>query len=243
MKIAAPVVSKEERFTQLHRLATVAGSRVAAMFPDSVEREDMIQEALLWLMEHPGRVGRQADGDGVLYAPTLVTELMSRHLIPMARRERRARYGWRADGEGRYTPAQVRRLLPAVWTKERPQQEVSEIRPVTDPAEGNTWVTMIMDVEWGMEEALGSAREDRAILFRHYALGESWATLAASLGLSEDVLRKRASRSVLAICDVLNGVVNEDAPRPGTTLGDGPGTRRAVSNAHARAITDSSYYE
>jgi len=239
LKIAAPVVSKEERFTQLHRLATVAGSRVAAMFPDAVEREDMIQEALLWLLEHPQRVAEGASAEFPV-AGSLLGDLM-RYLVPLARRERRTRYGWRAVGQSVYAPEQVRELLPSVWTGEGVVHEASEVRPAADPAEGNTWLTMVVDVRWAVEECLTD--DEKALLFEHYVLGRDWPTIAQAMGVTESALWSRSARLVSRICDVLNGVVDEDAPRPGTTLGDGPGTRRAVSNAHAREITDGSYYE
>lgn len=232
--VPAPGFTPEERFSQLHAISRRAGADVANEYAGYVDRDDMAQEALAWFYEHPGVVDAETDDEGRMYSQRLVRKV-KRYLLPLARRERTYRNGGKVSDDARYTPDTVRVVLPAVWTGESAERVESEVRVAANPAEGNTWAAMVLDVRAALHASLGKA--DQALLFAHYVTGDSWEQVAASRGSTEGAVQKRASRAVAVICDHLNGL------EPDTDLSwGGPGSRRVLSNGTAQAITQNAYY-
>lgn len=218
-------------------IARKAAVDVTAAFAAHVDLEDMTQEAVVWLVEHPREVERRMDGKGGVYVAQLIADIQ-RHLNQIAREEYRAATG-KDPLEGQpYNPATVRRLLPAAWTDEGPEK-VSDGQPRArkDPREGNAWGTAVLDVRQALDEAVGTAA--KRYLFRHYVQGETWPAVAAAEGVEEGTAKMAASRAVRAMVAWLNGDARE--PRPGRTLSDGPGTRRVRTNHAAQSVTDAAY--
>lgn len=222
---------------QLARIARIAGATVAREHDGFVDRDDLASEAMTWFLEHPDRVNRARDRDGNLYVHRLVAEAR-RKLVPYARWERTMRTGGDPADDARYTPESVRLLLPAVWTGEGPEKgdDLTGRGGGTDPAFAGVWPVMVAEVRTAMRACVGL--KDQALLFRHYVTGDDWATVAHAVGVSPQLARVRASRAVAEICDELNGLHRQP---PG--LGDGLGSRRVVSNATARALSDGAYQD
>ena len=220
---------------QLARAARIAANSVAAEHNGYVDRDDLASEAMAWFLEHPDRVHRATDEDGNVYTRRLVVEAR-RKLVPYARWERTVRSGGDPADDVKYTPQSVRLLLPAVWTGEGPEKgdDLGGRGGGTDPAFAGVWAVMVAEVRAAMRTCVGL--KDQGLLFRHYVTGDDWSTVAHHAGVSPQLARVRASRAVGEICDELNGL---HKPPPG--LGDGLGSRRVVSNATARALSDGVY--
>ena len=220
----------EERFGHLIRVAQRAGRRAALLSGGILDAEDATQEALLWLVANPKQVERCVGGDGTLYQDALYHYVMDHRIKRWVQSE--VKHALRMDPreQAYYTREKVVAYLPSAWVDEG-HAPVSEtgIRVATDHATSGTLRAVAADLQRAIK-AVVSAR-DVPVLFARYALGQTWAEVGASCSAgTERAARGRAERAVEDMVDFLNGL----RPVPD----DGPGTRRPISNAAARAITD-----
>lgn len=218
----------ETLFNELYGIAKRAGSAVAGHNQGFVTQEDMVQEAMAWLIGHPEQVEKQRDVEGNLYVRRLY-HITLRHLIPLARASRAAVFGAPADDQ-KYNARMVRNLLPCLWSDEHAARPESEIRTHNDPALGGTWAAMVVDVRNAFER-IGT--KEQAVLLLRYGLSMDWPSIALKMSAGEPAVRVRASRAITAMTDWLNGL-SEYTFEPA-------GTRKVQSNARARFTTDTVY--
>jgi len=225
------------KYVATRAAATIVADRRYAEFMDL---DDMTQEALVWLVEHPTRVERATDERGQLYLGQILAEV-GRHLSGIARQEYTRATGRDPLEGARYTPAKVRSLLPATWTGEGPEKPADgQPRGKASPARGGDHITGVWDVREALDKTV--SRQDQGILFRLYVLGATSEEVAEKVDLTATAVRARAHRAVKAVCTWLNGEWRQEKLRPGRTLSDGPGTRRAIPNETAQVVTGQSYY-
>lgn len=220
-------MNREITTRELYDIADAAVRRMHDEGP-AIGRGDMRQAAALWVLENPGRVNRARDADGVIHMGQVVNEIL-RHLAGLVEQDRRQSSPRGEGGDGRYTAKAVRRALRDAFEEGQPQAEAQEVRVPSDPASGLSWLAARMDVRAAWEQALTPG--ERGLLFRHYVLGERWEQVVGADGV--EAARMRASRAVRDMVLWLNG---GGARVRG--LGDGPGSRRVVSSAQARAAVE-----
>lgn len=138
-----------------------------------------------------------------------------------------------------YTEGEVKNLLPSMFDPEKwHEPPVSEGggRAQRIPAEGGNWIATLADVARSFEEL---NIEDRDILRAFHKDGATNVTLAGEYSISESAMSSRHGRAVSRLHKKLGG------PRPERMRPDSPTDpwrgRHAISNAHARALTSSSY--
>src|SRR5665647_3078528 len=68
-------MTPEEQFAELFPIAKAAARAVYGGNRDYVYVDDLIQEAMLWLLEHPKRVEHAHLPDGGIYWPRIVSEV------------------------------------------------------------------------------------------------------------------------------------------------------------------------
>jgi DNA-directed RNA polymerase specialized sigma24 family protein len=197
-----------------------------------VDLEDLRQELWLWLVEHQEKVqvwGQEATGD--------------RRTAKSLRRAARAvcldlkaqRGGYDLGDLWFYSVGQLRQLLPDVldtegWTASSPALSPDRVQSQSLVNEGNNRLAMLVDVK---DAFLRLADEDQQLLYVHYRVHEE-EQHATELEISVEALRSRVTRALTRLQRELGG------PQPDV---EWVGTRRAMSNATAQALTRSAYEE
>lgn len=184
-----------------------------------VSQEDLVQDAWVWVLEHPERVQGYKDHE----QPKLAYWWLQRDLWAVmdgaCRKERAQRLGYDPADEAFYGKALLEALLPGVLTGDpiQPQGEVSEIRSGKDPAEGGTYLAMYLDVSRAWKEAKLSPRE-RDILKAIYGEGYLKQEVAEMYSITPQAISNQIKRSFEKIVKVLGGQYppdpEQDTKRP-----------------------------
>lgn len=139
-----------------------AASAVAGRFRGFVEHADLVQEGVLWRLEHPRKMQEYLEDEKPSRAWYRLVRDLSMALEIFAREQRGAALGYKSEDEAYYNEAIIALMLPLVLSGERetPPSTDGEIRSNGDPAYGNTWMAMLLDVEkaWGSSELDGHDR-------------------------------------------------------------------------------------
>lgn len=207
--------TQEQQFAQLYRVARSAARSVAASAPGVVDVEDLTQDGLLWLLEHPQRVEHATLPDGSLYFTRIVGEV-ARHLSGLIRNE--LALAGRLDPSDRYAYSVkvIDLVLPYVMdpvgSMAPPVQvETGMPRSQSDPAESGNWHAMVMDLKTAVEKVC--SLEDKRVLFTRAVGGWTWQHFGEVLPMSGETYRLRYWDAIKRIAIYLNdGVVLEDGP-------------------------------
>lgn len=167
-------------------------------------REDLTQEGVLWLLEHPQRVRHARLSDGTLYGSALVSEIRKHYVSSGADRHQ----GNEAFVDTEWTPRMVETVFPAVYDPEykpfREGTEPGERFAKRDPSEANTWLALIADVSSAVD-ALGKSSDAVRFIYRHAVLHESYLAIAQVEGVSDWTARQRVVQGLQWMSDWLNG--------------------------------------
>lgn len=235
----------DEHFERLAPLAFTAARAAQKRYPSS-QANDLQQVAFEWCVTHPGKLRTYLEDDDERRGTRMLVASMRNYAKKYARTERAAIYGYDLDDEQFYSKRMLKGdgnkpgLLHYVfdranWSKPPPSDGAG--RGKGDPAEGGTWMTMMADVHKAIESL---SSDDQAILSEHYLFGVTYETLGARLGVAKTTVAKYVDRAVSRIQDHLGGPKpRDDEPEDGWDIEpEYVGSRRVISNAHARAITD-----
>lgn len=237
-----------EHFQLVDEVAQVVASTYARRFHPHVQRDDVLQEIYVWALQHQTKVSHwidDTDDDG-REAGRLLGRAMQDAALRYCQQEKAARLGYRLDDLAYYSRGEVKELLPSMfdvdaWTN--PPKNPGERAAKKPAAEGNGWLATLADVSRAFDVL---SAEDRDLLTRVYRDDESMVRIGDESGVSRQVVAKRVERAVNRLVNVLGG----PRPRGGhypdehgeCECGWGhPGARKAMSGAHARALTSSSY--
>lgn len=235
----------DENFAEVSAVALSAARSVKKRYPTS-DTDDLTQMGLVWCVEHPRKLREYVDGEdhGKLFLA--LRNFMSKY----ARDERAERFGYTLEDEAFYSKRMLKGdgtnpgLLHYVFDKanwQKPPARDGGGRSKGDPAEGGTWLAIMCDVD----RALNALSEtDRKLLREHYKNGTTYEEMGdcwTQPPVSKTTISKYIDRAVGKMVDFLGGPKpREDAPEEDWEREREPvyvGTRRAISNAHARAIT------
>lgn len=171
-------------------------------------REDLTQEGILWLLEHPGEIDAARDRDGNPYTSRIVGRIRMHYV----------RSGLDSQGieppfiDRKYTPDMVASIFPAVYDPEytpfREQTEAGERFAEKDPAEANTWFALVADVSSAVD-AYGVKSEGIRYVWLHEVLGESYDQIAARMGVSRTTAHRRVAETLTWLADWLDGEYRE----------------------------------
>jgi DNA-directed RNA polymerase specialized sigma24 family protein len=214
--------------TDLNGVIARAAGAIAKRYGSFVQYEDLVQDGWEWVLTRPERL--VVDDDGMVRDNHGIVDLV-RHLTAVAKRERDARLGL-SVGQSSYDRAVVEAVLPGVWDRDyRPAMPEVRTRRSDDPAAmASQWETLVLDVKRAVEQL--PARH-RKVLFTYYAVVHDWREAAKMLGLGKSRANELGNEAISRIVDILNGV-------PDATVSDDhgvTGSRRVMSNAQARALT------
>lgn len=230
----------DENFAATAAISLQAARSVKKRYPMS-DTDDLTQVGLVWCIEHPRKFREYVDGDdtGKLYRT--LWNFMSRYA-----RSERANAGYELEDEVFYSKRMLKGdgrkagLLHYVFDRENwykpPATDGAKVRG-GDPAEGNGWLATMVDLD---RAVCALDLTDYLILKNHYRFGVTYDDMASAEHISKTTIAKRIDRAVFKVQEYLGGPrPREDAPEPEWV--EEPvyvGTRRAISNAHARAITE-----
>lgn len=240
-----------ENFEATAAISLQAARAVKKRYP-TADTDDLTQIGLMWCVQHPKKFREYVDGDdtGKLY------RTLWNHMSNYARLERANDYGYALEDEVFYSKRMLKGdgrkagLLHYVFDRENwykpPVSDDGAKRRGGDPAEGNGWLATMVDLDRALQSL---AWRDHMLLKAHYHEGATYDQIAEGrgghidpmfVGVSKTTVAKYVDRAVFKVQEFLGGPrPREDAPEPEWV--EEPvyvGTRRAISNAHARAITE-----
>ena len=200
----------EQQFTQLYDIARTAARQVAPAHQGFTTEDDLAQDGILWLLEHPERVGRATLPDGTLFFNRLVGEV-AKQLVRSARKERERAGQLVREDRFAYSVRMVEIVLPAVFdSNHRPPQLDTRGMPraETDPAALTNWQVLVADVRRAVEAVCDAV--DRRILFARSVGGWTWAKFGENYEHSGEWHRQRYHEALRRISAHLSdGVVLE----------------------------------
>ena len=181
---------------ELTKIAGIAASKVYQRYRDYVTREDLVQEALLWLLEHPHRVERAVLADGSRAISQVVKELTA-PLVRYAKAEQDAAIGPVEEAQEFYTSEWIEYVLPGVFDRWfRPHAVESG-----DLSE-DLWSAMVADLEKAVNAV--STNEDRRVLFARSVGGWSWQRFSDEYGQSRTTWQRRYRAAMARLAEWLN---------------------------------------
>lgn len=215
----------------------VAVARSTARRFSMVDWEDVAQELRLWWIKNHVRIGRYLTDDAEDEAKPGTKKLMralSLEASGYCQVEKARHLGYRPEDLFFYTTGALRELLTMAldyecWLQlgQRAEDGSEGGRAGRAPSEGNNLVAVLSDVRRGLDLISDSDRDLLVALYRD-ALSEE--ELAERAGVTQEAINKRHDRALMRLRDALGG------ERP--PMHEGPGARRALGNAAARAMTD-----
>lgn len=241
----------DERYDELCALASTAARSAKRRYPTS-DIDDLQQVALMWCVEHPRKLNSYLTDADSRRGVRMLTASMRNAAKKYAREARAQHFGYFLEDEVWYSKRMLKGdgnkpgLLHYVMDQEnwrKPPPSDGAGRGKGDPAEGGGWLTSMCDLSAAID-ALGS--DDKAVIEEHFRFGVSYEVLGRRMNCSKATVAKRIDRAVRRIQDYLGGQRPQDDPAEEDPFWSGMeveyvGTRRAISNAHARAITSNQW--
>lgn len=238
-----------EENQHISKLALMAARKARRHYP-MVDVDDLIQEAWTWVVTHPKKTREYLDDDDENRGARLMFAALRNYVKDYARKERAQRYDYSLEDDVFYSLPMLKGagrgkgLLHYVYDREaweNPPKLDDAPRAGGDPAEGNGWLATLVDVDRAVKSL---PRADQALLEAHFRNGYTYEQIGSSfpVPVAVSTVAKRIDAAVTNIQDVLGGARPKADPAE-----DGweqyVGTRRVISNAHARAITDNQDHE
>lgn len=218
-------------------------SRYGAMYRKyGAEREDFEQELRIWAVENQAQVAEWLDPDVTdeKYGMKQLVKALENECNDYAVDIKAQATGYHREDLYWYGRNELKALLPAMFDPESrvnpPQSDDIGGRSSKSDAEGGNWVATLADVSRAYD-ALG--REDKALLRMFHLGGWSNKEMARRYETTEAMMSYYHSRALNRLLDNAGGA----APRPmrRSEKGDPWRGRRAISNAEARYLTDSTW--
>ncbi len=200
-----------------------------------VEREDVKQELVLWVLTHERKVEQYLDEER---EHSLVKALEHAGLA-YAQREKAAQAGYHTDDLFYWQVEEIEALLSSMFSDEARLHPPSSDdgtggRSNRPPNEGGNWIATLAD----LSRAYGKLDEEtKRVLRLVYGEDQKRAWVAEAMGVSDTTISNRINRGLRAMHRELGG------ERPTRHRDQVTGSRTALSNAAARALTDAQYDE
>lgn len=187
-------------------VAISAANGVYRKFSSYVDREDLQQEARLWMYEHGPLIARHCEADEDKVAEYRVQRDASMHLEKYARAQKASISGYLPEDEAWYSKGIIALVLPKVLTGDRNAPSAAPDglpRAQNDPAEGNTWQAMFADVQGALK---GMEDRDLHLLVDRYMDELTYDEIARRWGWgSTDTAHKAVAKAERRLIDKLGG--------------------------------------
>jgi hypothetical protein len=214
----------------------VAASQVSKRYRGIVTYSDLYQEAIEWVLKHPGTTRARLD-DGRRGSTRLTGQIAKS--LDLAGRRAKAFGKYALEDEAFYSRGMVEAALPAVFDqsfKVRPPADDNGYQKQhSDPSEQGGWLAMCIDVEkaWFVTSM---AADWRCALAYRFGGGMRIYQVAASMAVADSTATTYIAKGVRALIDTLGG------PRPGCERDcECVGTRPVKTNERATVETERAY--
>lgn len=245
-----------EMYAYVDGVAHTIARSVSRSYP-MVDAEDLQQEALLWAVSHPAKLQEYLDDADERRCTKMLAESMKNACRDYAVKTRAGERGDVAliddvfypldalKGTGR--SVEKRGLLHHVfdvdsWTNpEKPADDGP--RAKRDPAEGNNWLATLADVSSALDKLRAENPDAHLLIESHFHWGLTYEQIGKGLepAVSRETVSKRMDRAVKKVQELLGGSKPRKDPAEPSWEDGLVGTRRAISNAQARATTENAY--
>lgn len=223
---------EEER---LEPLLETAVHKTMRRFWKYVDREDVYQELVLWILQHPAKVQQYLDEE----RDYSIIKSLEHAGLAYGQREKASQSGYHTDDIFYWQEAEIEALLPSMFSDEARLHPPSSDdgtggRSNRAPNEGGNWIATLADL------ARAYATLDlvtKRVLRQVYGEGHKRIWVANALGVSDTTISNTISKGLRAMHRELGG------ERPTRHKDQTTGSRTAISNAAARAKTAAQYDE
>lgn len=191
----------------------IAVADVARRFRGYVERDDLVQEGAIWLLEHRKRVLSYVEDENEKRGRYRLLRDLTMHMEKYARAQKAQTLGYSADDEAFYSKALVGMILPSVLHEDydQPQVEASEIRGNNDPAESGVWLAHRADVVRAWEEASLTDKEREALIL-HFGFGFSSRVIEDQIGIDHVTATRRVDSGLRKMIAHIGGDKPQGCP-------------------------------
>lgn len=212
-----------------------------AQFRGYVEAVDLQQALWEWRLRNKHRVAQWQNTMEEREFERLYGKVLFDEANITARRSKAERFGYKTSDEFFYTKGMLESLLPAFFDYPNswlnpPQSDITG-RSSKALSEGNNWLTTLSDVSRAYDAL---AQPDRELLRTTFGDDVPKKYIAEDLSLSRKGVDHRIDAALKRLWTALGGpewLAPEERHYSKGTVGN----RRAMSNAQARAITDSQW--
>lgn len=239
----------DENYEYLAALVLRAARSIRRRYP-LVPLDDLMQIGWEWCLTHPTKLRKYLDEESEGFIVLALRNVCKQY----AREEKAAILGYEPEDEAFYSLGVLAGdqqsnhggLLHYIYDRQAwltpPQKE--DTRNPGDPAEGMTWQAMLADVSRAVD--LLDA-DDQALIKARFKDLRSLEDIGEEYGRSKATISSRLKSRVRRVQAELGGFKpHPDPPEDYEQIQqaaeawghDGPGSRRVISNAHARTITD-----
>lgn len=222
---------------ELFEIIVNISKRIAREFPFTLDSDDLVQEWHLYVCEHPNRAKVWLTTDKETRAVKFGYSSFKRDaagIMAKAARVAKAKaVGYDVEDEVYYSKAQLQELLPYVFIE--PTLVASTKDPegryaAPDHAKGGNHLASVIDVRMAWDKVVHVGSQWDKIMRGLYQVHATQAQVAEANGLTRPMVSRTHDRCLDALLAEMHGT------RP--IQSDGPGTRRAASNAACIARTE-----
>lgn len=220
---------------RLNPLIEEAANRTMRRFYKYVDRNDVYQECVMWVLLHPGKVDQYISED----RDHSILKSLEHAGLAYAQKEKAVTFGYRTDDIFYWQAEEIEGLLPAMFSDEARLHPPSSDdgtggRSNRAPNEGGNWITTLADLSRAYDKL---DELTKSILRQVYGEDRTRVWVANAMGVSDTTIGNRISKGLRDMHRELGG------ERPWRHNDQVTGSRTAISNATARAITSSQYDE
>lgn len=169
-----------------------------------LSREDLAQEAWVWLLSHPGEV--EADPDQPRLVAWRLIRKVGAYLGELNRREKASTEGYSPADEYFYSASKVAEYLPHVVSGsfERPAflENTTSRRELSESPD---WQAYRADVDRAWKQAPLTEQERRMLLARHVEKG-TWREVGAEWGITEPWAKRKTEAAMRKLIAVIGDV-------------------------------------
>jgi RNA polymerase sigma factor (sigma-70 family) len=187
----------------VNRIASSAARRYAGF----VEKDDLAQEARIWMLENPGRVRQHQRNPDVKLAAYALGQDMWNNVERYAKKQKARASGYEPDDEVYFSHAMINLVLPSVLRDDTtpPVQAGERIANTSDPAEGGNWMATWVDVKQAWLTA-DLTKDQRQLLWDYYFEEETQQELGDRLGVTKMQMSRRLQAARLKLIEKLGGL-------------------------------------